>query len=246
MNREWLTKRRILPMSVGMCLLLAIAIVKLQPAMQHEPQADYITPVKVIEVQQYPVRPTITGFGVVEPDILFEAKSEISGKIVFVHPQLRDGAILAKDTEVIRIERDDYQLSLQQAEADVAVSRAQLREVKVKLENTRIDLQLANEKLALAQKDLQRTQALLEKKVISQSSVDAQQVNVLKLKQEVQNLKSQLRTLPEQQRSLEAALANTEAAVRSQQRDLDRTSMRLPFNARISDADRHGKRSEGG
>ncbi len=234
MLSEWTTRKRILPIIVGICLLLAIAIVKLQPAMQHEPDAGFITPVKIIEVKQYLVKPAIIGFGVVEPDILFEAKAEISGKIVYIHPQLRDGEVFAKNTEVLRIEQEDYQLALQQAHANVAISQAKLREIKIQFENTRVDLQLAKAKLALAKKDLQRYQKLSEKKLISQSAVDAQRANVLKLKQEVQNLESLLRTLPEQQRSLEAMLANSEAVARTQERNLERTSIRLPFNARIT------------
>ena len=51
----------------------------------------------------------------------------------------------------------------------------------------------------------------------------------------MQNLNSLLKTPPEQQASLEASLSNTRAATQSQQRNLDRTTIRLPFNARISD-----------
>lgn len=235
MNREWFIKRFILPAIIAGSVVLAFLITKLQPAMEHQPDVGYITPVKVIDIKRYSIRPAIKGFGVVEPDILLESKAEVSGKIVFVHPQLRDGAIFPKDTVVIRIEEDDFQLSLQQAEADAAFSRAKLREIKVNLENTRVDLDLAKKKLNLAKKDLERTHSLLKKKMISQSSVDAKQTEVLKLEQEVQNLKSRLRTLPEQQASLESTLANTEAALESQRHNLGRTTIRVPFNARISE-----------
>lgn len=235
MNREIFKKPWILLICVMAGVLGALLVVKLQPPMPHQQEASYITPVNVIEVQNYAIAPTIIGYGVVEPDILFEAKSEISGKVVFVHPQLRDGAILAKDTVVIRIEPDDYQLFLQQAQADVAANEARIREIDVQIQNYRGDLKLAQNKLALMQKDLERTKSLLEKNLVSQSSVEAQEINVLQLKQEVQNLQSQLRTLPEQKRSLEAQLANTQAAEKGRQRDLDKAMIRLPFNARISE-----------
>ncbi len=234
MYNEWITKKRVLPIIVGLCLLLAIAIVKLQPALEHESNDGFVTPVKIIEVASYSVRPTIFGFGVVEPDVLFEAKAEISGKIIYIHPQLRDGEIFTKDTEVIRIEREDFQLSLKQAEANIENNEARLREIKVQLENIRLDLKLVKAKLSLAEKELKRYQVLLDKNLVAQSAVDAQRVNVLKLKQEAQNLKNLLRTLPEQLRSLEATLTNNKAAARVQQRNLERTSIHLPFNARIT------------
>ncbi len=234
MNIEWLTKQRALPIIFVGCILLAVLVVKLQPAMQHEPTAGLVTPVNVITISQYSVKPAIQGFGVVEPDILLEAKAEIAGKIVYVHPQLRNGTVFPKDTVVIRIEQDDFQLTLKQAEADTSSSLAKLREIKTKLTNTRVDLKLAKQKLVLAKKNLERGKMLLEKNFVSEFAVDSQQSNVIKLQQEVQNLNTLLKTLPEQQASLEASLDNTKAGVQSQQRNLDKTTIRVPFNARIS------------
>jgi multidrug efflux pump subunit AcrA (membrane-fusion protein) len=234
MNVEWLTKQRALPIIFVGCVLLAVLVVKLQPAMQHEPTAGLVTPVNVITITQYLVKPAITGFGVVEPDILLEAKSEIAGKIVYVHPQLRNGTVFPKDTVVIRIEQDDFQLTLKQAEADTSSSQAKLREIKTKLTNTRVDLKLAKQKLVVANKDLERGKMLLEKNFVSEFAVDSQQSNVIKLQQEVQNLNTLLKTLPEQQASLEASLSSAKAGTQSQQRNLDKTTIRVPFNARIS------------
>ncbi len=235
MALKFLTKRSAFPIILIICIILAVVIVKSQSDMQHKPEDNFITPVKTIEAQQYKLKPSITGFGIVEPDIQFEAKSEVAGKIIYVHPQLRNGATFAEDSEVIRIEADDFQSSLQQAKANTEVNQAQLREVKVKLTNTHVDLKLAKQKLQLAQNDLNRAGELIKKKLVSQSSFEAQKSNVIQLQQEVQNLKSLLKTLPEQKASLEASLSNTQAAAQSQQRNLDRTSIRLPFNARISD-----------
>ena len=231
---EWLSRRRALPLILISCVIAALLIVKLQPAMQHEPAAGLVTPVKVIEVKQYAVKPAIKGFGVVEPDILLESKAEVAGKIIYVHPQLRNGAVFPKDTVVIRIEQDDFQLTLKQAEANTASSLAKLREIKTKLKNTRVDMKLAKEKLALAKKDLERGKTLLKKNLVSQFNVDSQQTNVIQLQQEVQNLRTLLKTLPEQQASLEASLDNAKAGVQSQQRNLDKTTIRVPFNARVS------------
>ena len=234
MNPAWLTQRKALPIVLIACILLAVIIVKTRPSMQHEPGEDFVSSVNVINVKQYSVKPAIKGFGVVKPDILFEAKSEVSGKIIFLHPQLKDGAVFPKDTVVIRIEEDDYQSSLKQAQASSKYSLAKLNEIKVNIQNTRVELKLAKAKLKLAETDYSRIEELLKRHLVSQSNADAKQSDVLKLQQEVQNLNSRLKTLPQQQRSLEANLASTKAATSSQQRNLERTTITLPFNARIS------------
>lgn len=234
MNSEWLTQRKVLPIIVAACVLLAVIVVKTRPSMQHEPKNSFISTVKVIGANQHYVKPSIKGFGVVKPDILFEAKSEISGKIIFLHPQLKDGVVFPKDTVVIRIEEEDYQSSLKQAQANADFNLAKLNETKVNIQNTRVELKLVKAKLKISETEYSRIKELLKTHLVSQSNADTKHSDVLRLKQEVQNLNSKLKTLPQQQRSLEANLANTKAATSSTQRNLDRTSITLPFNARIT------------
>ena len=229
-----LTQRRFFPIALIVCLLLAVALIKLQPKMQHEPNAALITPVNVIEVKPYSVRPEIIGFGTVEPDILLESKSEVTGKITYVHPQLRNGSILLKDTVIIRIEQEDYQSALKQVLATVASDRAKLREIQLEKNNLKADLELVKKKLVLAKVELSRFKSLIKKQSISKSSLDNQQVKVLQLQQEIQKLNNQLKTLPEQLASAQAALTNSTSIVETQQRNLGRTVIKLPFNARIS------------
>lgn len=234
MNPAWFTQRKALPVVVIVCILLAVIIVKTRPSMQHETREGFISSANVIAVKQYSVKPAIKGFGVVKPDILFEAKSEVSGKIVFLHSQLKEGAVFPKDSVVIRIEEDDYQSSLKQAQASSKYNLAKLNEIKVNIQNTRVELNLVKAKLKLAENDYSRIKELLEKNLVSQSNADAKQSDVLKLQQEVQALDSRLKILPQQQRSLEANLDSTKAAASSRQRNLERTTITLPFNARIS------------
>ncbi|MCK5871077.1 MAG: hypothetical protein KAG45_10705, partial [Methyloprofundus sp.] len=189
-----LTQRRFFPVALLACIIIAIALVKLQPKMTHEPSAALVTPVNIIEVKPFEVRPAILGFGTVEPDILLESKSEVAGKITYVHPQLRNGAILPKDTVIIRIEQEDYQLALQQAQATAASHRAQLREVELQKGNLQTEIKIVKKKLNLAKVELSRIQSLVKRQSISKSSRDTQQVNVLKLQQEVQKLNHQLIT----------------------------------------------------
>jgi len=234
MSYVWFSQRKALPIVLISCLILAIIVIKSRKPMQHEAKEGFISAVNIIKVKQYSVQPAIKGFGVVKPDIQFEAKSEVSGKIIYLHPELKDGAVFPKDTVVIRIEADDFQSSLKQAQASSEFNKAKINETKVNIKNTRIELKLATAKLELAKTDYNRIKQLLKTHLVSQSSADAKHSDVLKLQQEVQNLNSRLKTLPQQLRSLEANLSNTKAATSSQQRNLDRTTVTLPFNARVS------------
>ena len=234
MSAHILNRRYIFIIIAALGILTAVIIVKSRPAMQHQPENRTAVKATTIDVNQYNVRPSIKGFGEVEPDVLLEAKSEISGKVVYVHPQLRMGNILPKDTIVIRIEDHDYQLALKQAEADLTVSKANLKEMKLNLKDTKVNLKLVKDKLAIAVKDLGRNEQLLKKGSISQTAMGAQQTVVLQLKQEVQSLTSQLETLPAQLEVQEAKIIISQASVETQQRNLERAVIKLPFNTRIT------------
>jgi len=235
MPAKLLSRRYIFILIAALGILTAVIIVKSRPTMHHQAESRPATSVTTIEAQQYLVKPSITGFGEVEPDVLLEAKAEVSGKVIYLNPQLRKGNILPEGTVVIRIEDKDYQLALKQAEADLAVSKANLKEMQLSLKDTNINLKLAQEKLDIANKDLKRNEKLLKKGSISQTAMGAQQSVVLQLKQEVQSLAYKLETLPAQLDVQNAKVIISEASVETQKRNLDRTTITLPFNARITD-----------
>jgi len=234
-NHTWLRHKITLPAFVIAGIILAVVIVKSQAPMVHQTETKASTTVNVIEAQSFNVSPQIKGFGEVTPDILLDGKSEISGKVIYVHPQLKPGAILPKDTLVISIEENDYQLALKKAEAELTVSQANLKELDINLIDAKVDLLLIEERLVISQKELKRSQNLIKKGSISQSKFDAQRSSTLQLKQEVQNLQNKLATLPSQREVLIARVSIAQSNVETQKRNLERTAIRLPFTARISE-----------
>ncbi len=234
---KWLQKRRNLPLVlIAGIAIAAMLVLKKQPP-SHQPRQDLATPVAMLEIQQQSLRPMITSYGAVSPDILLSAKAEVGGRINYLHPELRKGAMLPKNTVVIRIDDKDHLLALSQAKADLKSSEASLKEFQLNFKDARIDLKLAKQKLELAERELKRLAKLLKQKTISQTSLDSQQSAVLQQKQEVQSLNNRLETLPAQQEIAEAKRAIAQAQVETQQRNLDRTEIRLPFNARINQLD---------
>lgn len=229
-----LSHRKMLPLLVVIGIIVATAIVKLQPAMQHNPITHAVTPVTTITVKKQLIRPEIKGFGEVEPDILLQVMAEVSGKVIAVHPELKQGAILEKDTIVVQIDDNDYQLALKQAQAELAVKTAEFQKLQLQIENTQMELAIAKEKLELANKELKRKQQLFDKGSLSQSVIDNEQRTVLQFKHEVQSQTGQLTTLPPQRDVVNAQIEIAKGKVATQQNNLKRTQIKLPFSARIS------------
>ncbi len=236
-KEQLLKSKYALPVIAVGGIALAFLIVILQPSLEHNPQARAAVPVKVITVEQHSLRPSVIGFGNVQPDLTLQAKAEVTGRITYIHPELKKGAILSKDTVVLTIDDKDYQLGLKQSEADLISNIANLKSMQLTIENTKLDLKLANAKLKVRTKELKRLEKLTKSGSVSQSNLDAERQNMLQQQQEVQQLENQQTTLPSEIEVLKAQIEISKAKVEQSQRDLSRTQVKLPFTGRVRQVD---------
>jgi RND family efflux transporter MFP subunit len=65
--------------------------------------------------------------GTVAPSLELNVKSRVSGEIVMLHPDLIEGGIIEKGTEIVSIDPDDYKLSIIQAQREVAQAKYALQ-----------------------------------------------------------------------------------------------------------------------
>jgi multidrug efflux pump subunit AcrA (membrane-fusion protein) len=235
MLKQFLQSKFIFPLAIAIGVAITLVMNKSAPPMAHQDAEERAVPVTYVEAHEHSVRPSIIGFGEVEPDVLLNTLAEVSGRVIQLDSSLRKGNILASGAQVVMIDQKDYLLALKQAEADLAKNEANLKELRLNAEDMKVDLALAEEKLSLGEGELKRIETLLEKSSASRSMYDNQKTAVLQLKQEVQNLKSQLETLPAQIEVQEAQIDISKANIATQEHNLDRTILTLPFAARIID-----------
>ncbi len=230
----FLKSRKALPVIAAVGLVVLIIIVKSQPEMVHNDSQRPSIPVSYIEVQRHQLKPEIIGYGTVQPDLNLQAKAEVTGRITYIHPQLKKGEIFAKDTLLLQIDDKDYLLQLKQSQADLLANQANLKEMQLNIENNELELKLAGEKLKVREKEYARLKKLRKSGAVSQSNLDAERQNLLQQKQEVQQLKNKQTTLPSTLEVMKAQLEISKAKLQKSQRDLERTQVKIPFNGRIS------------
>lgn len=191
-------------------------------------------PVRVIEVQPTDFVPRALGYGHVEPGAIWEALAEVSGTIVYRHPELESGRVMPAGSELLRIDPTDYELALSRIRADRQSVEAELSELEVRRANTEGSLTIERRSLALAGEDLDRKKALRQRGNASQATVDQAETAVLSQRQRVQELDNTLNLIPAERAVLQARLAQVEVQLREAKRDLERTKIVLPFDARIA------------
>ncbi len=231
---SWFKRLLIIPPVVAGAVLLAVLASGRSGPEQASP-TEIARVVRVITVQPTDFVPRALGYGYVEPGTVWEAVAQVAGKVVYRHPDLERGRVIKAETEILRIDPTDYELALAQAQASLENVAAQLAELTVKGENTQVLLEIERRALGLAKQDLERKEALLARGNASQSSVDQAENAVLTQRQRVQDLDNQLNLLPAERRVLEANQALQQTQVRAAELSLERTSIRLPISARISE-----------
>ena len=223
------------PILIGVAVFYYMASGRQAP--ERRPAAEVARTVRVIEAAPVQLVPRVTGFGSVYPGTVWTAIAQVSGEVVFVHPQLKNGAILAAGTEIVRIAPQDYELAIAQAEANIRAAQARLSELKVGEQNTADLLDIEKRALDLRQSELKRKQDLFKRGTVAQSALEGEQREFLAQTKKVQDLENALRLLPTQRAVMREQIAVDEAKLASARLDLKRTRVKLPFDARIGNVE---------
>ncbi len=220
---------------VAVGVLILITITKLRPSVEVKPLEDRSKIVKTISLEQQNIAPQVIGFGKIRPKFEWKAIAEVSGKVVYRHPDLNKGNILLAGTEVLRIDPLDYELKLAQAEADLGSSQTQLAKVDLEEKNIRNTLKIEKNRLTISKKELNRKVNLQKKGLTSQSDLDQQNQSYLAQQKVVQDIKNQILLLPDERKVAQAMVKVNQAKLKEAQRSLDKTSIILPTDVRISE-----------
>lgn len=190
--------------------------------------------VRVQPVTQQDIRPVVRGWGAVRAAQTWTAAAEVRGQIVWRHPDLQEGRLIAAGTEVLRIDPADYDLAIAQAEADLMTLAAEAAQIAAEADNTARVLALEEERLTLAQADLDRIRDLVAQGVNPQTRADEAERALLQSRRTVTELQNSLALIPSRQARLEAQQARTRAALDRARRDRDHTVLTAPFDLRLT------------
>ncbi len=223
------------PVIIG--LIIAAILIKSRSPLEHAGEQMPARNVEVIIAKAIPFRGRITAFGNVEPAVSLQTRAEVRGKVSYVHPDLKQGSSMNVGTLAVRVDSEDYEVSLKQTEADLRSSQASQKQLIEEEKTAKRSLQLAQENLGVGRNELKRIQAVYEKGLVAKSSVDAEQQRVIQLEQQVSELQGQLNTFASRKKAETSRSERYEQQVKGQQTTLGRTEILMPFNARIGKVD---------
>ena len=231
--KVWLKKPIILPALtlIGILLLVAIKSGKSDPTSENV--KEYATPVNVQTLQASVITPYAIGYGTAKPSSNLNVPAEVSAEIAWIHPKLKQGANLTAGTEVVKFETRDIELSLSKVKADLTSQSTRVAELDLEERNAEQQLQLSQKKYELASAEFARKTALSKQGAISSSTLDTEQRNLITQETDLENMKLKLALYPKQRELLGSEIKIAHAQIEEQERNLSRTRVFMPFNARI-------------
>ncbi|MDP6342788.1 MAG: efflux RND transporter periplasmic adaptor subunit [Alphaproteobacteria bacterium] len=228
----WRRALIVIPLALGAAVLAYFVLN--QQAPEVVPARERVQMVRLITAAEVDVVPKVLGYGTVRADRVWSAVARVSGEVAYVHPNFKNGAILAAGTEIIRISPTDYELQISQAGANIRATEARIAELAATERNHQRSLKIEKQSLALKEKQLVRTRALRKRGTIAQASLEAEENAVLGQRQRVQEIENALTLIPAQIAAQNEQKAVYQAQLSSAELSLARTHTRLPFNARIA------------
>ncbi|WP_212524096.1 hypothetical protein [Actibacterium sp. MT2.3-13A] len=227
----WRVLRLLPPLAVGIGVAAWLISTAKPPGRLERNERQLVA--RTVVAALAPVRPEVRGYGDVRAANRWEAVAEVAGEIVWRHPDLETGNVLAKGTEVLRLDPTAYALAIAQGEADLAALRAEAEQIEVEAANTGRILELEGHRLALAERDLERTRDLVGQGAAPQARLDEQERAALQVRRGVQELSNTLSLMPSREKRIEAQIARTEATLARARRDLEKTRIVTPFDLRV-------------
>ncbi len=115
----------------------AAYITKSTPKARKRPPKQMTPLVQVVAVAPGNHAVTVAAMGTVIPAREITLEARVAGEIVMMHPDFTVGGFLEKDSEVLRIDPQDYQLALTLAQARVKDAESKLKLLEAEAESAR-------------------------------------------------------------------------------------------------------------
>lgn len=229
---RWSVLLAIPPVLAGVAT--AAWLISTAPGPAQEDRAADGLAVRVAAVVPQDIAPVVRGWGSVRAATTWAAIAEVRGQVIWRHPDLEAGKLIAAGTEVLKIDPTDYELAIAQGQADLSALSAEETQLRAEQDNTRRILTLESERLQIAQADLTRTRNLVTQGVAPQTRADDAEKAELQIRRVVTELQNSLDLIPARLERLAAQQARTKAAIGRARRDLDHSVLKAPFDVRIS------------
>ena len=227
---KWLAPVMVLLIAVLIAGYLEATKPQLKPSesVEREWLVDLVT--TSIGDQEYFVK----AYGEVIPERDLEMRSLVSGQVIEVSPNFKDGGIIDSGEMLLQIEPFEYVSTMNQAKAELSSARALLKEYKAQLRAEERSADQNKIQLELAIRELNRRKKLLTQKVVSEKHVEDAAI-LASERERIEGLSTEtVRAYTARLERQESVISSAEILLQRTQRDLKNTKLIAPFEGYLT------------
>jgi multidrug efflux pump subunit AcrA (membrane-fusion protein) len=219
-------------LSVGLAGMKTLEGMKQDPPAREAPKVVAAATGVVARVQDVPT--TLRGYGTARAHLTTRVSAEVGGRIVATHPRLDVGNVVAAGEVLFRIDPRDFELAVEQTRAELDALAQELAQLDAEESNDRERIGLARENLELARRDFERVERLVAAGgAESAARLDQARSVVMQRSDQLVGLERALALVPTRRGMLEARQRSAAARLGQAETNLERTTARAPYDARI-------------
>ncbi|MGE0710469.1 MAG: efflux RND transporter periplasmic adaptor subunit [Planctomycetota bacterium] len=219
---------------IGLALVAFVALKRSRPKPPSEKPHAAAVGVRVVEAGPRTIAPQVEGLARARPRRRVAIPAEVGGRVVYVAPELGNGARIASGTVVVRIDSADLEAALAQAEAQRAAAQAEVSRLEGQGGYLARRRDLNEAQLELEQAELRRVEGLKGSGINTERELDAARRAVLRTDDQLVSIRQALGQLEPQLLAARARVDELAARCRMAALDLERATIRAPFTGQAA------------
>ena len=186
------------------------------------------TQFRTAKIEKGPLVATVSATGTLNPVVSVSVGSQVSGQLKEIFVDFNSA--VKKGQLVARIDPEQFEYKLRQAQADLEAARASIGTQQANVAVQRAEVARAEANLAEAKRDVERKKSLVEKNFIAASEAEKADANYKAQLAGLESAKAQLGVATANAKNSEAVVKQREAQLAQARIDLDRTAIRAPVD----------------
>jgi len=216
---------------VGIAVL--VWLVRERPDPPHVAAVAAIPQVRLAKIEPLTFQEPVVGYGTVKPMRQVNVIPEVSGMLIQVHEDLAVGKTIRKGELLFQIDPRTYNSQVLQVRANVKQVEVQLRGLQQEEAGLTTRLETARQQFSLAEENYNREKDLLTEGATRKTEEELAREHFLLRRDAVQAYESQLALIPYRIDEANARLDGLRAQLEEAERNVDRTRIECPFDARV-------------
>jgi multidrug efflux pump subunit AcrA (membrane-fusion protein) len=209
-------------------IMIAAVLVILRPKAERRVPIETGRLVEVFSAKAERVQMFIEAYGTVGPREALKLVAEVRGQVVIINPTFKEGGFVKAGTRLIQIDPRTYELEVQRRSVQIKQAQAEIKRLEQEVLKARI--KIAKLDVSLAKNEYFRLQKLIDKKVISQSTLDKTEQQYLASLERLQALENQMALTGPQREQLLAQRDLAKVLHQEAKLDLERSGLTAPFD----------------